>query len=170
MFIVPLVYISFVAHPSITEPPTDVTVNQGEPATFTCAAAGSGDLTIQWNCSAGSNCGQSSQLDREDGNVTSILVITGASTNLNVTCVVSQSLASFLPRESGIEARLPPPTEALRTTANCKLLVIPAPTTAVTTAPQPENTPIGEIGKFAHCLRQEVVTEVLYYTNSQAFY
>ena len=143
MFIV-LLYFSFAASPSITEPPNDVTVNQGEPATFTCTAAGSGDLTIQWNCSDGSNCGQSSQSeDSGGGTVTSTLVITGASTNLNVTCVVNQSLASFLSGESGIEARLPLPTEVL--TANCKLIVIPAPTTAT---PQPESTPIGEIANL----------------------
>ena len=101
-------YFSFAARPSITEPPADVTVNQGEPATFTCTAAGSGDLTIQWNCSDGSNCGQSSQSeDSGGGTVTSTLVITGASTNLNVTCVVNQNLTSLLSGESGIETRLP---------------------------------------------------------------
>ena len=108
-------YFSFAARPSITEPPTDVTVNQGEPATFTCTAAGSGDLTIQWNCSDGSNCGSPIHEERRDGYVNSTYEIIGGIANLNVTCAVNQSLASFLSGESGVEQRLPSPIEAVRT-------------------------------------------------------
>ena len=105
-------------------------MNEGEIATFTCAAAGSGDLTIQWICSDGSNCGTYYTDDSNDGYVTSTLEIPGAA-NLTVTCIVNQSLPSLLSGESNdVEVR-PPPTEALRRTA--QLIVIHAPTTTTTT-------------------------------------
>ena len=113
------------------EPPVDVTVNEGENATFTCAAAGSGDLTIEWICSDGSNCGTSSTDDSNDGYITSTFVISGATNNLIVTCVVNVSLLGLSSGESNdVEIRPPPvPAEALRRMA--QLIVIPAPITTI---------------------------------------
>ena len=108
-FIVPLA-LSFAARPSIVESPTNVMVNEGDPATFTCSATGSGELTIEWSCSAsdGTDCGSCTNEEGTDGRMTSTYMITRASASLNVTCVVSQSLASFM-SESNIETRLPEP-------------------------------------------------------------
>ena len=129
----------FAARPSNTiillQSPADIIVN--EVATFTCSATtrGSGNLTIEWICSDGSNCG-SPIIDyitygpiheKRHGYVTSTLQIIGA-TSLNVTCIVNQSLASFSSRESGIETRLPGLTEMLSRTT--QLIVIPPGTPA----------------------------------------
>ena len=85
----------FAVRPSIDiiESPADVIVN--EVANFTCSATtrGSGDLTIEWICSDGSNCGSPIH-EKRRGYVTSTLQIIGA-TSLNVTCIVNQNLASF---------------------------------------------------------------------------
>ena len=110
-------------------------MNESEIATFTCTAAGSGDLIIEWICS---NSGVSSREEGSGGYVTSILEIPGA-TNLSVTCVMNQSLTSISFEESNgaVEARLPPPTESLRRTA--QLTVIPTPVTTTGTTP-PETT------------------------------
>ena len=98
-----------------------------EVANFTCSATtrGSGDLTIEWICSDGSNCGSPIH-EKRRGYVTSTLQIIGA-TSLNVTCIVNQNLASFLSRESGVETQLPL-TETLSRTA--QLIVIPPGTPA----------------------------------------
>ena len=131
MFIVPLA-LSCAAHPSIMESPTNVMVNQStsDAAIFNCSATGSGELTIEWICSDGTDCGSIIDDDSADGYVTSTYQITNASASLNITCVVNQSLASFMSEESDIYTRLPH-TELLRRTA--KLTVIPAPTIAITT-------------------------------------
>ena len=119
----------FAARPSIDiiESPADVIVN--EVATFTCSATtrGSGNLTIEWICSDGSNCGSPIH-EKRHGYVTSTLQIIGA-TNLSVTCTVNQSLASFLSRESGIETRLPL-TEIILSSRTAQLIVIPPGTPA----------------------------------------
>lgn len=39
--------------PSITEPPTDTTVNRGNGTTFTCSAIGNGTLNITWRLPSG---------------------------------------------------------------------------------------------------------------------
>ena len=133
----------FVDHPSITESPADVTVNESESATFNCNATGSGDLTIEWICSDGSNCGMSNT-DSNDGYVTSTFVIDDATDNLTITCVVTQSLTNLFSGESNdVEVRPPPnfvPTKVLQ----AQLIVIPAPTT--TAAAKPETTPIETTG------------------------
>ena len=127
------------------ESPVDVTVNESESATFTCAAShSSGDLTIEWICSDGSNCGTSSTDDSNDGDVTSTFVINNTISNLTVTCVVNLSLPDLSSGESNdVEVR-PPPAEALWETA--QLIVIPAPTTTTTggggtTKPPTSNDP-----------------------------
>ena len=129
MFIVPLALL-FAARPSIVESSANVMVNERDPATFTCSANGSGELTIEWICSDGTNCGSSTNDEGADGRMTSTYKITSASASLNVTCVVNQSLASFMSEEADIEIRLPR-TEPLTRTA--KLTVILAPTIAITT-------------------------------------
>ena len=129
----------FADRPSIMESPVDVTVNENESATFNCNATGSGDLTIEWNCSDSSNCGMSNT-DSNDGYVTSTFVIDDATNNLTITCVVTQNLTSLFSGESNdVEIRPPPvPAEALQRMA--QLIVIPAPTTTIYTPAEPENT------------------------------
>ena len=118
----------FTDPPSFIESPASVTVNENETATFNCTATSSGNLTIEWICSDGSNCGRSSTDDSKDGYVTSTFEIIGT-TNLTVTCIVNHSLTNFnlsFGESDGVEVR-PPPTETLQRTA--QLIVIPAPTT-----------------------------------------
>ena len=88
-----------------------------ESATFNCTATSSGDLIINWNCSDRSNCDiMSSTSSSNSGSVTSTLVITGATSNLNVTCNVMQDLTSLTSGESAsVEVRLPPIERVQRT-------------------------------------------------------
>ena len=138
MFIVPLA-LSCAARPSLVESPTNVTVNQStsDTAIFNCSATGSGELTIEWICSDGTDCGSVIDDNSTDGRITSTYQITSASASLNVTCVVNQSLASFMSEESNIEIRLPRTKPLMRT---AELTVIPAPTTAATTQPGTEDS------------------------------
>ena len=135
MFIVPLA-LPFAARSSIVESPANIMVNESDPATFTCSATGSGELTIEWMCSDGTNCGSSANDEGANGHMTSTYHISSASASLNVTCVVNQSLASFMSEESDIETLLPPTEEPLMRRA--ELTVIPAPTSAATTT-QPDS-------------------------------
>ena len=139
IFIVHLA-LSCAVRPSIMESPANVTVNQSTSyaAIFICSATGSGELTIEWICSDGTDCGSIINDDSADGYVTSTYQITRASASLNVTCVVNQSLASFMSEEFDIETQLPH-TEPLTRTA--ELTVIPAPTIATTTQPGTEDSP-----------------------------
>ena len=90
--------------PNIIDSPANITVNEGEIVTFTCAANGSGDLTIEWICSDSANCGSPSTDDTDDGYIlTSTLEIIGVN-NLTISCVVNQSLTI---NEPGVEKRLP---------------------------------------------------------------
>ena len=123
MFIVPIA-LSFAAHPSFVESPTNVTVNERDPATFTCSATGSGELIIEWICSGSTDCDGIISDDSTGGYVTSTYQITRASASLTITCVVNQSLASFKSVESDIEIRLPQP---LTTRRKAELTVIQAP-------------------------------------------
>ena len=112
-----------------------MTMDQYESATFNCTATGSGDFIIEWTCSNGSNvnCGTSSISSSNNGLVTSTLVITGATSNLTVTCNVMQNLTSLTSGESAsIEVRLPPgPIERAQKTAQ---FFMPVPTTVTVTA------------------------------------
>ena len=95
--------------PNIIESPTNITVNEDEIVTFTCAANISGDLmiTIDWICSDSGNCGSPSTDETDDGYIlTSTLKIIGVN-NLTISCVVNQSLTISIPDEPGVEKRLP---------------------------------------------------------------
>ena len=102
-------------------------MDQYESATFTCTATSSGDLIIEWTCSDGSNC-DNIMSSTNNGSVTSTLVITGATSNLTVTCNVMQDVGqtNLTSGESAsVEVRLP--IEVQRT---AQLIFMPVPTTS----------------------------------------
>ena len=114
-------------------------MNQFESAIFNCTATGSGDLIIEWTCSDinGSNCDNiimSSNSSSNIGSVTSTLVITGATSDLTVTCNVTRDLTSLTSGESAsVEVWLP--IERVQRTA--QLIFMPVPTTVTASSSDP---------------------------------
>ena len=113
-------------------------INQFESATFNCTATGSGDTNIEWTCSDidGSNCDNiimSSNSSSNIGSVTSTLVITGATSDLTVTCNVTRDLPSLESANASIEVRLP--IERVQRTA--QLIFMPVPTTVTASSSDP---------------------------------
>ena len=130
-------------------------MDQYESATFNCTATGSGDLIIEWNCSDGSSCDMSSTNSRDDKSVTSTLVVTGATSNLTVTCNVTQNLTNLTSGESAsIEVRQPSDFVSIkRVQRTAQLIFMPVPTTAPSTDPPTgASSPPGEL-KFIPCPR-----------------
>ena len=121
-------------------------MDQYESATFICTATGSGDLIINWNCSDGPNCDSTNSSN--NGSVTSTLVITGATSNLTVTCNVTQNLTNLTSGESAdVEVRQPldfVPIERVQRTA--QLIFMPVPTAAPSSDPPTgASSPPGEL-------------------------
>ena len=109
-------------------------MNESDVATFDCTAIGTGDLNITWDVDGGSINSNTSS----NGYVTSTLKITGATINLTVTCIVTQTLtSSIITEEPGVEVRLPRVRMLHRV---AQLTVIPAITTTGITAMQPVST------------------------------
>ena len=114
-------------------------MDQFESATFNCTATGSGDPNIEWTCSDidGSNCDNiimSSNSSSNNGSVTSTLVITGATSDLTVTCNVTRDLTSLTSGESAsVKVRLP--IEKVQRTA--QLIFTPVPTTVTASSSDP---------------------------------
>ena len=119
-------------------------LDQFESATFNCTATGSGDLIIEWTCSDGSNCDNiimSNLSSSNNGSVTSTLVITGATSNLTVTCNVMRDLTSLQltsGESASVEVRLP--IERVQRTV--QLIFTPVPTTVTATLSDPPTTDV----------------------------
>ena len=110
-------------------------MDQFESATFNCTATGSGDLIIEWTCSNCDNIIMSNTSSSNSGSITSTLVITGATSNLTITCNVTRNLTSLTSGESaGVEVRLPPIERVQRT---AQLIFTPVPTTVTATSSDP---------------------------------
>ena len=114
-------------------------MDQFESATFNCTATGSGDLIIEWTCSDGSNCDNISTSSNNNRSVTSTLVITGATSDLTVTCNVTRDLPSLTSGESAsVEVRLP--IESIQRTA--QLIFTPVTTTETASSSDPPSTDV----------------------------
>ena len=151
MLFVSLLLGDFTDLATITDPPTSITVNESESATFDCTATDVGDLTIEWdvggvlynNETCSDTCGSINTVNN-NRHVTSTLAITGE-TDLDISCVVIQRSMTSSSNEPGVEMRLYGRLERA-----AQLMVIPTVTTAATTQPettQPTNTQGPDVGR-----------------------
>ena len=117
---------SFTDHPSIMESPANVTVNESEITTFTCAATGADNFTIEWDVGGvlynnetcmSPKC-ESINSESSNGLLTSTLTVNGM-TSLDVTCVINHYPNQTLmvsSEEHGIDSEIRlPSTRSIRT-------------------------------------------------------